>query len=241
MPETGSLIAKSLSLRGALLGVLIGFFVGCAPADVPDRAMRSQEPVILESGPLVEQVEAALRRTRSGLPPGRPLSLSLLDLTTPEMETRLGIRLLKIRSEEWWCESFLIAAGEVHPLTPGFGGFGLHSALVTDLDRDGSPELTCTTSWGSGIHRSEILVFRLAEGELLREEVPLAFRGDLFLRPEGRGGARVEIGEWTELDRHWEPEAVLGVLAAEPDGALLHPRVRLAELTEEQRARLWEL
>ncbi|MFS0725779.1 M56 family metallopeptidase [Paenibacillus sp. 1P07SE] len=50
--------------------------------------------------------------------------------------------------------TFLLHDDEVYPLGEWFGGMGLTSMALADLDKDGEPELYFTYSWGSGMHRS---------------------------------------------------------------------------------------
>ena len=55
--------------------------------------------------------------------------------------------------------------GELYPLGPCLGGYGVTSFAVADLNEDGAFELYFTCSWGSGIPRSEIGYFDSAEKE----------------------------------------------------------------------------
>ncbi|WP_042167904.1 hypothetical protein [Paenibacillus gorillae] len=55
--------------------------------------------------------------------------------------------------------SFLLYEGVVYPLGEWFGGFGVTSLSLADLDGDGRSELYFTYSWGSGLHRSHAAYF----------------------------------------------------------------------------------
>lgn len=57
------------------------------------------------------------------------------------------------------CASFLMYEGKVYPLGEWFGGFGVTSMSIADLDGDQKPELYFTYSWGSGLHRSHVAYF----------------------------------------------------------------------------------
>lgn len=57
------------------------------------------------------------------------------------------------------CEAFLLYEGQIYTLGTGFGGYGVTSFAVSDIDADGNNELYFTFSWGSGIHRSQIGYF----------------------------------------------------------------------------------
>lgn len=57
------------------------------------------------------------------------------------------------------CASFLLYDGKVYPLGEWFGGLGVTSMALADLDGDQNPELYFTYSWGSGLHRSHAAYF----------------------------------------------------------------------------------
>jgi hypothetical protein len=55
--------------------------------------------------------------------------------------------------------SFLLFDDEIYELGVFFGGYGLTSMALGDLDKDNQYELYFTFSWGSGLHRSQIGYF----------------------------------------------------------------------------------
>lgn len=55
--------------------------------------------------------------------------------------------------------SFLLYDDEVYELGIYFGGFGLTSVALGDLNQDNQYELYFTFSWGSGLHHSQIGYF----------------------------------------------------------------------------------
>lgn len=61
------------------------------------------------------------------------------------------------------CETFLLYDGEIYKLGGGFGGYGVTSFAISDIDTDGNEELYFTFSWGSGIHRSQVGYFDFGE------------------------------------------------------------------------------
>ncbi|MGE5608782.1 MAG: hypothetical protein ACM359_05990 [Bacillota bacterium] len=83
----------------------------------------------------------------------------LEELTTPEVWEQLHVQVFRVRDGVRQLDSFLIQNENVTPLGVGFGGYGIMSMCVTDLDADGQPELAFTYSWGSGIHRSHLCVW----------------------------------------------------------------------------------
>lgn len=56
-------------------------------------------------------------------------------------------------------ESFIMYNGEVYSIGDCFGGFGIISMALADINMDGQYELYYTFSWGSGLHRSQIGYF----------------------------------------------------------------------------------
>lgn len=63
--------------------------------------------------------------------------------------------------------SFLLYGGEVYPLGEWFGGLGVTSMALADMDSDGESELYFTYSWGSGLHRSHAAYFKPSAKEIV--------------------------------------------------------------------------
>ncbi len=59
------------------------------------------------------------------------------------------------------CVSLALIDGEVFEICTSFGGYGFFNAVPWDYDADGTMDLLIASSWGSGIHRSEISVFNV--------------------------------------------------------------------------------
>jgi hypothetical protein len=70
---------------------------------------------------------------------------------TPEVVRQSGYSVFKYNES---CASFLLYGDKVYPLGEWFGGNGVVSMAVYDLEGDGRDEFYFTFSWGSGIHRS---------------------------------------------------------------------------------------
>jgi hypothetical protein len=79
------------------------------------------------------------------------------------------------------CETFALRHGQVARLGTGFGGMGVGSTLVSDLDADGSPDLLFVYSWGSGRHRSQVGMLSIAGGALRTLPCEWSSDGDVFL------------------------------------------------------------
>ncbi len=63
------------------------------------------------------------------------------------------------------CASFALIDGEVYEICISFGGYGFFNAVPWDYDEDGTTDLLIASSWGSGMHRSEISVFNVKTKE----------------------------------------------------------------------------
>lgn len=57
------------------------------------------------------------------------------------------------------CSSFVMVDNEIYALCVSFGGYGFVDAIPWNFDDDGELDLLVCSSWGSGMHRSEISVF----------------------------------------------------------------------------------
>lgn len=57
------------------------------------------------------------------------------------------------------CASFLLYKDDIYAMGEWFGGFGVTSMAICDLNSDKMPELYFTFSWGSGLHRSHAAYF----------------------------------------------------------------------------------
>ena len=75
-----------------------------------------------------------------------------------------GFHLFKFDSS---CAGYLLYEDVVYPLGEWFGGYGLTSFAVADLNRDGKSELYFTCSWGSGLHRSQAGYFDSANRQMI--------------------------------------------------------------------------
>lgn len=79
---------------------------------------------------------------------------------TPEfIENNSSFTIYKYNSST---ASFLMFDNDVYLLGEFFGGYGITSMALADLDEDSQYEFYFTFSWGSGIHRSQIGYFNPA-------------------------------------------------------------------------------
>ncbi len=87
----------------------------------------------------------------------------LSDVTSTETWARLRAQVFTLRDESWSGDdvvAYLIKDGTVVPMAIGFGGAGLETTVITDLDHNAKPELLYTYSWGSGLHRTHLSLIR---------------------------------------------------------------------------------
>jgi len=104
------------------------------------------------------------------------------EMTTDEIWNRLGVQVFQVSGDIFKYDTFLVKRGQVTPLGTGFGGMGVTTMAVTDLDRDGQPELLYTYSFGSGIHPSRLGMYAPTfPGDGMLEARPSLIFGDLLL------------------------------------------------------------
>lgn len=96
------------------------------------------------------------------------------------------------------CATFLLYDGEIYPLGAYFGGFGVVSLAMADLNTDGMQELYFTSSWGSGLHRSNAAYFDPATKEI----VPFSYahlNEDMMFAYSPAGGLSLHEADVTEI------------------------------------------
>lgn len=83
-------------------------------------------------------------------------------------------------------ESFIMYQGEVYSIGTCFGGSGITSMALADLNKDDQYELYYTFSWGSGLHRSQIGYFDPANKEVTIFDYSLLY-SDMMLTTNESG------------------------------------------------------
>jgi hypothetical protein len=110
------------------------------------------------------------------------VTLPLKEMTTDEIWNRLGVQVFQVSGDIFMYDTFLVKGGQVTPMGTGFGGVGVTTLAVTDLDQDGLPELLYTYSFGSGIHQSRLGIYSPTfPGEGILEANTTLTYGDLLL------------------------------------------------------------
>ncbi|WP_028612678.1 hypothetical protein [Paenibacillus harenae] len=95
--------------------------------------------------------------------------------------------------------SFLLYEGKVYSLGEWFGGFGVTSMALADLDSDGRSELYFTYSWGSGLHRSHAAYFNPAAKQIVTLDYTHT-GGDMLLTDNHDGSLSLFTAAISNLD-----------------------------------------
>jgi heat shock protein HslJ len=126
----------------------------------PVLAFRRSSPTPLPKTDLATaegMVRLWYQKDRPGLNPD--VQIPLKELTSDEIWSRMGLQVFQVAQGTFQYDTFLIWHTVVLPMGTGFGGAGVTSMAVSDLDQDGQPELLYTYSFGSGIHQSRLGIY----------------------------------------------------------------------------------
>lgn len=118
---------------------------------------------LFQMTPSSRGVDDFLRQHNNDYPPEYDSS-TCYNVTPENISEQYGINIYKF---DMSCESLLLYENQVYPLGTWFGGLGVTSFAVTDLNKDGAFELYFTYSWGSGISRSHIGFFDSADNKIV--------------------------------------------------------------------------
>lgn len=92
------------------------------------------------------------------------------NVTPKEITDKYGLCIFKFDGDgggNIYGEGFLLYENEIYHLGDAWGGYGLSSFAIADIDHNGSNELYFAFSWGSGIHRSELCYFDMQSKEII--------------------------------------------------------------------------
>lgn len=78
------------------------------------------------------------------------------NVTPPAVASETDMQIFKFSDS---CLSFVLLDNQIYQLCGSFGGYGFVDAIPWNFDDDGQLDLLVCSSWGSGMHRSEISVF----------------------------------------------------------------------------------
>lgn len=78
------------------------------------------------------------------------------NVTPPQVAAETDMKIFKFSDSS---ASFVMADGKIYILCTFLGGHGFVNAIPCDFDNDGNKDLLVASSWGSGLHRSNISIF----------------------------------------------------------------------------------
>jgi hypothetical protein len=201
--------AIQLLLVYLLLSTLVS---ACNHASKPERISIDEAHALIQDAILEES---------SDMNPD--VKFTLKELTTDEIWQRIGAQVFVLEGHIvsfWSAETYIIVDGQVDRLGTAFGGYGVTSMCVTDLDQNDEAELTYTYSWGSGLHRSHVAVYlprHLGTRDIDADLVYL--HGDLLLEKVDDQDVLVKAGyhDWRQ-DDFVEVSALGKVLLEDQEG-----------------------
>ena len=138
-----------------------------------------------------------------------------VDITPDDVYERIGCQVFKDGVN---CQSFLAYQGEIYDLPGFFGGFGISSLHACDFYNSGSYDLIYATSWGSGLHRSEIWIFdfsrlepQMIRGMIVDEDIVLCKDSDqrFVVISAELDYERIRIGGYADLSI-FVPQRIIG-------------------------------
>lgn len=135
------------------------------------------------------------------------------DVTTDEIWQQLHIQVFRITDDIYANESFIINGEVLVQMGTAFGGSGVNSMLVSDLYREGTPELLFVYNFGSGIHQSRMAAYLPWYDASRILECEVAYQGDLQLVKTTDGGVNVLIIDPSLPPDQQDPTLKLGSLS----------------------------
>lgn len=91
-----------------------------------------------------------------------PKAENCLNVTPPQVAKDTDIKIFKFSDIAL---SIALIENEIYPICRSLGGYGFVNAVPWDYDNDGNTDLLVASSFGSGLHRSEISVFNVITKE----------------------------------------------------------------------------
>jgi hypothetical protein len=210
---------------------------GSANAPPPNHeiADESSADALQENG-MNEKIDAAKasslweRFARNATPTMAPsVTFPVKEITPPEMWERMGAQLFVVTDGVHEYQSFATVKRNVIPLGGYFGGSGLMTACVTDLNGDGTAELLFTHSFGSGMHRSHISLW--TGGTCINARVTLFGDNDLGITKRDDQHVAVQYGSFDDSSRTFTSAGDVGTIRYQQNAGvstldvLLDPRL----------------
>jgi hypothetical protein len=186
-----------LMFRVMLLAMVIGVFVvRAASADDSKNEPKAEEVKKLAADVVRQRVLKFLHDQNPNLNP--TFDCTVNDITTDEVWKGLHVQVVKIKSEALNNTAFMIRQNDVCTLGDSFGGQGVTSLAVADLNGDGKPLLFFAFAFGSGEHRSMIGAVDCRAKEPVQLVAPLVnynFGHDYQVKPDGKTAVEVYAGK----------------------------------------------
>ena len=179
-------------MKRTLFCLVVLILIGARPdfllaKELPDAAKSTAGKDSLNKQLSVEQATQLVRVNIFQKNPNMnpTYTFSLEEWTTEDIWRQLSAQVFRmkegeLKTGEEGC-GLLIKEGQIYWLGGCFGGSGLMSLCVADLNYDQHPELIYSYSWGAGIHRSEIALYteQSSQPQVIRWKD--AYLGDIFL------------------------------------------------------------
>ena len=148
----------------------------------------------------------------------------LKELTTSEVWDRLHAQVFAVTSGARVCQAYVTQNRQVHPLGEGFGGSGVMSMCVADLNGPGQPGLVFSYSWGSGEHRSIVAIW--TGGATWTDAKPALLEHDLWLERTDDQHIHVAYGKFSST-HGFKREGEFGTLQLAGDTTSQHLEIVL--------------
>ena len=188
------------TLRYFIPSVAALLLVGCASKPKPVAT----GPIKLTAAEASRRIEAAARADKPSLAAGVPFDVT--ETTPAKLWDGMRAQTFRVRDGLYAGTTFALTADDAAEVGASFGGPGVVTMRVGDLDADGKPDLTVVSGAGSGVTRYEINVLdRPApptmspvlggppepSGPLRQRRVPFSYRDPVTFAPaEGGLGVR---------------------------------------------------
>ncbi len=209
------------------LALSVSSAIGCGHRDPGSSGSTTHAPASSIPEPSTERVgpaearrlvQARIQAAHPTADPTRVSAVAVSEVAVPELWERMRMQVFAAE-DDLWNGYYVMRGSEAVELGRSFGGYGLLSICVCDLDGDGVPELAYSCSWGSGMHRTELAILD-GRGFPRQDQPVMSFPNvDLFLRKQDDRTVLVEQGRFESVNR-WRTLARLGMLRSEPANAL---------------------
>ncbi len=160
------------------------------------------------------------------------VEIPLLEVTPDATWETLRIQIFRVTDGLLESAAFAVAANDVIPLTERWGGDGILSLLVADIDGDRQDDLVYTYSWGSGVDRTELAALVRTTTGWRRLGSRFAYRGEMIVQRQGQGAIVVRAADWKDrraplYDREFIAREELGIVTFQdtPEGGELQVRM----------------